>query len=131
MVVSLAPSRCNSARIAFPSFRFQSFNRISHHGHAPAAFQQPLYGEANAVFRDHPKHHKLSLSSEPVHQSVRVPALKNIQRLLFQQTSADTATNLPAVSRPHHSARAQLFPSPLPESIPLLPFPSRNAVETF
>ena len=56
-----------------------------HYGHTPSPCPQTLDGEAHAILRHHPKDNKLGVPSKSLHETIRVPTLKDIQRLLFQQ----------------------------------------------
>ena len=77
----------------------QGFDRIPNHRDPPPALEQALGGEVDAIFRDHAKDDKFGFRIEALDQFVGMQALKDVERLLFEE-------NL-LVSRESHGSAPQ------------------------
>lgn len=66
-------------------FGFQSFDRILNNRNSPSALKQTLRRESNTVLRNDPKHDKLGFTIQVLEQLLCVPALKDVEGLLFQE----------------------------------------------
>ena len=71
--------------VRFSIFGLESLDRIPNHRNAPAALEQTLGRETNAVFRHHAKHDKFDIRTQSLNQFVCVTAFEDVERLLLQQ----------------------------------------------
>src|SRR5437588_12859655 len=65
--------------------RIKGLNGIFDDGHVSAALQQSFRCQTNTVLRDHSKHQEFGFARKTLHQYRRMPALENVQRLLFEE----------------------------------------------
>src|SRR5256885_9986854 len=61
------------------------FDGIFNNRDVPAALQQSLSRQTNAIFGRNSKHHKLRLRPQSLDQCARVAALENVQGLLLKK----------------------------------------------